>query len=637
MAVIIGLVLLIGSLLSFWATSLVVRALVERAEIRARKKKQKATALATPQTVVQDATDATASAPPPGGAFKAPQGLGVMNVNPLRNVLVFALSPLVFLGGLATCWVALGVGREGDLLPSIRGFGSMIILTVLAQVQIAAALVCVGWWFDPSRGRRRCPRCWYDMGGTKARLCTECGFEARSQKQLYRTRRKFGLVWIAVFVILTTYLTFRLPRAAKNGLFSFVPTTLLVMTYEYWPVDLIASGAPTSSSASLEQRIDDRDCFEWQTYLMVWHAGRVLASSKDPVTLLLSLKMLGAYGERSEGYMFTPSDETMRELMALIGSDDAKVRVAAAEVLQHVRNFNAGDPGRTLSAREMQTQERWNGYAMEVAEKVVPSLSDQNWEVCQAAAQILSRSEHGLDNHLDDILAAIQSDTSPRRTGTFMRVFALALVSRSSERARAAFLSCLEIPDPTIHLAVARSIDTYLDAHPEDWGYFEGLLRTPPAPVAGMAARMLAGHSNDRDAFAREVLSQAKMRPGSEASFITAITEAMIRAKSDRLPAWVLDEYARILADTHEALTLRMEIARNISAEYGITQGVVDGMKVLAGEKSLTPLEQEELDSSIVRLQDAMQAANASEAPEPEETPAENAPAEASGVRSSPQ
>lgn len=56
---------------------------------------------------------------------------------------------------------------------------------------IALALAGLLWSIrgDPARGRRRCPRCWFDMAGIAALRCPECGAEAREERELGRRRR----------------------------------------------------------------------------------------------------------------------------------------------------------------------------------------------------------------------------------------------------------------------------------------------------------------------------------------------------------------------------------------------------------------------------------------------------------------
>lgn len=64
-------------------------------------------------------------------------------------------------------------------------------------VAIAAGVVLLTWAMlgDRIRGgrrKRRCPRCWYDMSGVPGLTCPECGREARNERRLHRTRRRWG-------------------------------------------------------------------------------------------------------------------------------------------------------------------------------------------------------------------------------------------------------------------------------------------------------------------------------------------------------------------------------------------------------------------------------------------------------------
>jgi hypothetical protein len=64
----------------------------------------------------------------------------------------------------------------------------------------AAGMVLLLWalFWDRSRGRRRCPKCWYDMAGVPGLRCPECGKEAKSERQLSATRRRWR--WAAAGV-----------------------------------------------------------------------------------------------------------------------------------------------------------------------------------------------------------------------------------------------------------------------------------------------------------------------------------------------------------------------------------------------------------------------------------------------------
>lgn len=67
----------------------------------------------------------------------------------------------------------------------------------------AAWLVFV-WAFrgDRSRGRRRCPKCWYEMRGIAGLTCPECGRAARSERRLFRTRRRKRLMLVMFALML---------------------------------------------------------------------------------------------------------------------------------------------------------------------------------------------------------------------------------------------------------------------------------------------------------------------------------------------------------------------------------------------------------------------------------------------------
>lgn len=56
---------------------------------------------------------------------------------------------------------------------------------------IGVLLVIWGLRGDRAKGRRRCPRCWYDMSGGPSLTCPECGHAAPATRALVRTRRRW--------------------------------------------------------------------------------------------------------------------------------------------------------------------------------------------------------------------------------------------------------------------------------------------------------------------------------------------------------------------------------------------------------------------------------------------------------------
>jgi hypothetical protein len=72
--------------------------------------------------------------------------------------------------------------------------GSLLLLA-------GAATALYALFADRSRGRRRCPSCFYSMDGATGLLCPECGRTARSQRTLHRTRRRWRLALIGCGIL----------------------------------------------------------------------------------------------------------------------------------------------------------------------------------------------------------------------------------------------------------------------------------------------------------------------------------------------------------------------------------------------------------------------------------------------------
>ncbi len=111
---------------------------------------------------------------------------------------------------------------------------SLVILGWLAGIVVALFLLWSLWWAlfsDRSRGMRRCPKCWHvnDPGNTAtANLrCPECGHEAREERDLLRTRRKWVLAVMCV-VGLCAETAWVQAAVAESGWWSLLPDRVLI-------------------------------------------------------------------------------------------------------------------------------------------------------------------------------------------------------------------------------------------------------------------------------------------------------------------------------------------------------------------------------------------------------------------------
>jgi hypothetical protein len=110
------------------------------------------------------------------------------------------------------------------------------LYTAIALTLSAAAVLVIAWalFWDRARGRKRCPRCWYDMA-TGTLTCPECGRMARSEATLLRTRRRWGWVAVGLMLLVAAQSVRMTPRAIARGARGLIPTFVLA---RWWPMDV---------------------------------------------------------------------------------------------------------------------------------------------------------------------------------------------------------------------------------------------------------------------------------------------------------------------------------------------------------------------------------------------------------------
>ena len=83
-------------------------------------------------------------------------------------------------------------------------FGTGLYLLGVALIPVAGLLLtCWGLWGDRSKGRSRCPKCWYDMRGSLPKLqCPECGYDAKQKRGLYRNRPRWWPIALGLLSVL---------------------------------------------------------------------------------------------------------------------------------------------------------------------------------------------------------------------------------------------------------------------------------------------------------------------------------------------------------------------------------------------------------------------------------------------------
>jgi hypothetical protein len=109
-------------------------------------------------------------------------------------------------------------------------------LVTLALVSLTTFIAWRAWFADRADGRRRCPRCWYDMAYSEGMTCSECGYTAPNESALARTRRHWGRGFIAILAA-AAIIVFVYERSVQVGWTGLLPSRALI-----WTLPLFSSG-----------------------------------------------------------------------------------------------------------------------------------------------------------------------------------------------------------------------------------------------------------------------------------------------------------------------------------------------------------------------------------------------------------
>lgn len=167
-------------------------------------------------------------------------------------VLAFLLIGVCAIGALVSAGSAYLLTSTAGVGISVTPIGA-IGMGVLLFACFLAIWASVG---DRSRGRLRCPRCWYDMRDSKGMPCPECGHEIKNERQLLRTRRpRWAFMLAAVFVAVGLGGVLMNQRYSNQGLVGFIPDSLLLAMRDRIPASWIYDTGGNYSGGSLRARM----------------------------------------------------------------------------------------------------------------------------------------------------------------------------------------------------------------------------------------------------------------------------------------------------------------------------------------------------------------------------------------------
>ncbi|MEM9372742.1 MAG: hypothetical protein AAGA55_03785 [Planctomycetota bacterium] len=149
----------------------------------------------------------------------------------------------------------------------------MATIVAWSLLLVGGLVVVCSLYADRSRGRRRCPRCHYDMSQLPGLRCQECGRRQPHEGRFYRTRRHWRWCVAGVGLMLLAWAAAQVPRVRSEGWVAVTPAWWMI-----WQFERLDDLGPAWPSA-LSQRIGRERTWDATRRLLV---RRAIGVAGDP-------------------------------------------------------------------------------------------------------------------------------------------------------------------------------------------------------------------------------------------------------------------------------------------------------------------------------------------------------------------
>jgi HEAT repeat protein len=331
---------------------------------------------------------------------------------------------------------------------------------------LGAVLTLRALFGDLARGRKRCPKCWYDMSGAPGLQCPECGRKAKSPRALFRTRRKPFQAVAGMAVVFLALVAWRVPLAISKGWWAAVPTPALVVLLQFWDDD----------AQGVFQRVQGRlaanptSLGSWEKLLLARHCGAVLdrpdaALTAPPTSIQASIAAVisgtspavaraasvrrAAIAARMGGPGSIAPTTTHAEALDLLMRLGPSGRPAVPALVRLLDN-----PSERLDAlRTLQAIGPRAGHAIA---RVLDLTADPTFDHYRLAFDTLKALSASTDNAFQVAYRVIESE---RDLLVKLKAASFLIGTFPHDRTIAAFERLLKGPNATIRLVAARGLE----------------------------------------------------------------------------------------------------------------------------------------------------------------------------------
>ncbi len=321
---------------------------------------------------------------------------------------------------------------------------------LLGVIGLSLAAWALLW--DRSRGRRRCPRCWYDLSGTPGRVCSECGYRAKREKKLFKTRRHWRWVFVGILVLAVGYGASVTPRVKRSwyGWPGAVPTVVLIAMFPWLNPDGVLS-------YELSVRAVRDEMWRWQQSWLVARCARTIEGSQEAATRTGAVQVLALIGPEAHG--------SLPALFRAVNDSSADVRGAVAGAVGGIGADSRSSVPRLIVllrdddayVRAMGAVGLWKFGAEAEAgtPALMNALTDDSEKVRLASAVALSRIAPDPQVAMPVLIRTLQN---PNHYLRIQAILALIELGPQVEGVMPALVSALGDADSKIRLMVIESL-----------------------------------------------------------------------------------------------------------------------------------------------------------------------------------
>lgn len=427
----------------------------------------------------------------------------------------------------------------GDIWPVAAPLGLVVGL----------AAMYLGLFGDRCKGRRRCPKCWYDMKGAPGLRCPECGHNVANARLFYRSRRRKRVVVVGLLACALGLSTVYVPRVREGGWVSIVPTTVLITGLGVWPDSFIWDADPNvEENWTLWGRIIDGKLRSWQVEWLEERAVFVLSNSEDVDVLVRTFGLIYSWAEGADPQVAAAALPAV--IAGLISSDETR-QSTAAECVDYIHS-PLSESGKSIVAE--------NKAAL------VQLLWHPKREIAQEAAYLLSYSGEACKDVVPDLIRAMEDLEDQRRSS-----FGLCVVwiAAESDDAWAELTRALNHPLPAIRQSILEGLQGLETVDDHVTRTILPLLGDSDEFIAELAAVTLCHHTHRPEWVIPAILEVAERTKNPYAFFnwATTFTEDW-EPHLNRLLALLDHDSAKIrteAADTIRLLVLFTELDLSIA------------------------------------------------------------------------